>query len=830
MLNSIRYTFHGEKSEQIYKPKAGYTDWIGQPINECVPVFADNPTLPSEAFNDDVLTPVRFSVSACPPPQYKCDWYVDDTLILDTHGMSYRVPFEHIGKNITCEVIAINDTGHAIALTNRCKISRKHVAPVSKTIIRLETAESENYAGELYTVSESEWEGYPEPVLTYQWSLDNKDIEGANGTSYLTSKEDFGKRLMCKVTGKNSKFYYSIYTAKIKLLEPLSVPYTVETPELSAGDQAGTVIRVTKGKWKGNPIPVIEYSWFSDGTRIPNEITDTYTTTILDIGASIHAEIVATNSQGIGTAILDPVKIRKADKLPHYSMAPIISGEALIGSKLTTTLGIWTGNPEPTLEVMWYKDGEYIKNELDTSYEIRRTDLHSTIAVKVKATNRVGSVIAQSVNKVAIQSSPRCLKDPVIRSSPKVGNTIVPDTGVWDGTPFPYIEFQWLVDNEVVATNAPFTPRVEHIGKSLVLSVFGKNAHGGITANSEPAVITSHPIPIEIPKLSGDKTLSVTDGEWIGYPEPTFKYEWFRDNHVIPNAKESTYKTVDADIGHKIVARVRASNSVRASISDSEAKIIHSKPLCIDSPHITVKDNVATVTDGIWLAYPKPVYTYQWIEYGDSNSLDISADMIGKAIACRVTATNSEGSTSMTVAQDLIQGAPVCDIPPFIVCNDNILSVLTGKWYGYPYPQFSYVWSRNGVPLPNEYHQDYLVLKEDAGHSFSVRVVAYNKLGEVVVNTDPYIVYKEPIKLSKEFYTVSFQDSIHANITYSAATMRVLDALQVDYNANETSVYFESESIVNKPANIIYAVAKKNVPDINIEDILEFITNLKVSK
>lgn len=80
---------------------------------------------------------------------------------------------------------------------------------------------------------------------------------------------------------------------------------------------------------------------------------------------------------------------------PANTVAPVISGTAVVGQVLTSTTGTWTGIPTPTFSYQW-KRGVTNVGTNATSYTLVAADAGQNITCVVTATNLVGSANATS--------------------------------------------------------------------------------------------------------------------------------------------------------------------------------------------------------------------------------------------------------------------------------------------------------------------------------------------------------------------------------------------------------------------------------------------------
>ena len=89
-----------------------------------------------------------------------------------------------------------------------------------------------------------------------------------------------------------------------------------------------------------------------------------------------------------------------------------------------------------------------------------------------------------------------------------------------------------------------------------------RNRIAGSPANVEAPVITGIPSPGEV--------LTCSTGDWSNEPD-SFKYEWRRDNEIIPFATHSTYELGVSEENMMINCTVRAGNEKGSTGITSES-------------------------------------------------------------------------------------------------------------------------------------------------------------------------------------------------------------------------------------------------------------------
>lgn len=246
------------------------------------------------------------------------------------------------------------------------------------------------------------------------------------------------------------------------------------------------------------------------------------------------------------------------------------------------------------------------------------------------------------------------------------------------------------------------------------------------------------------------QTLSTTsNGVWTGNPAPTFAHQWRRDGVDISGATGTTYTLVLADLAASIDVEVTATNSEGSATANSndigpiEAAL--AAPVNTVLPVIsgtTTVGQTLTCSEGTWTGNPTPTYSYQWfddavaISGATSSTYLLTASETGGTITCRVTATNSEGSTNATSAGvgpvASAPAAPVNTVAPVISGTTEVGQTLTstaGTWTGNPTPTYAYQWLDDAVAIPGATSATYLLTSSEVGGTITCRVTATNSEG-----------------------------------------------------------------------------------------------------
>lgn len=304
--------------------------------------------------------------------------------------------------------------------------------------------------------------------------------------------------------------------------------------------------------------------------------------------------VLATVTSATVAAVLAIAGSAAADPLELVTY-PTIAGTPAVGSTLDLTPPTWS-LPDIVDKVQWLRDGAVIKIDGRYNCQVTATDACPYLTTVEDAGHNVQARVTGSLsselpgvqvlsNVIAIPADDTggggggsdggtttpvpvpipIASQPVIAGTPKVGQTIAVDTGtnpIWALTGVTETD-QWLLGTDPIpgATETSYTVQPADVGQQISFRAAGTldPAHQLTFALSDPvtALPGDAPIADPAPALLGTyavgQTLSVEPGEWgTVRPDPTFTYEWRRDETAIPGATAPEYQLTRLDAGHTV--------------------------------------------------------------------------------------------------------------------------------------------------------------------------------------------------------------------------------------------------------------------------------------
>jgi hypothetical protein len=243
-------------------------------------------------------------------------------------------------------------------------------------------------------------------------------------------------------------------------------------------------------------------------------------------------QVTASNSDGTAAApFSDATSIVVDQTGPVSTGEPAITGSAVVGARLSTTNGSWTGAQPITYAYQWVRCGAdgglpdgsncpHIANATQASYTLTGNEAGFRIRVRVTATNSSGSTtVASNATSVVGGSAPANTRAPAVSGSMVDGATLTATAGTWTGAAPITFAYQWQRSNSPGTTFAPISGATSalyrlaaaDVGRRILVRVTARNAAGSTTAQSAASAVVQASGPAGVITLpSGEKSIPVS--------------------------------------------------------------------------------------------------------------------------------------------------------------------------------------------------------------------------------------------------------------------------------------------------------------------------------
>ncbi|MEU0677803.1 Tat pathway signal protein [Streptomyces sp. NPDC006172] len=256
--------------------------------------------------------------------------------------------------------------------------------------------------------------------------------------------------------------------------------------------------------------------------------------------------------------------------------APVITGTAKVGAKVTATSGSWSVTPS-SYTYEWQADGQTIVGETASSYTIPPSVLGMRLSVVVTAVSggRSSASAASAAVTVVKGDAPRATVPPVISGPVKVGRTVKTSNGTWNQAGASYT-YQWYANGQAIlgARTSSYTVPAGSLGRKLSVVVTTVRS-GWLNGSAASAAVTvakgDAPRATVLPVISGPvkvgRTVKTSNGTWS--PAGTsYTYQWYANGRAITGATRSSLVLKAAQRGTRITVKVIAR---RAGHTDGSA-------------------------------------------------------------------------------------------------------------------------------------------------------------------------------------------------------------------------------------------------------------------
>ena len=252
-------------------------------------------------------------------------WFVDNVPVPGATGPTFVPGLEDAGKQVHA-VVTGTLAGLPIisALTNYLPIPAATEEPLAATSAATITGTVK--VGKVVSVEDPSWneEGVEH---AYQWLRDGSPISGATAKTYTLTPEDYGHRILVKVTG--SKDGWTDSTVDSQEVTPAlgdALTFTSQ-PSVSGTVALGRTLTALPGAWGSGSTPTFGYQWRRGGQVITGATSSTYVVSTDDLGSTLAVTVTATRAAyapGLFTTSALPVaKLASATTLKGKKMARV---------------------------------------------------------------------------------------------------------------------------------------------------------------------------------------------------------------------------------------------------------------------------------------------------------------------------------------------------------------------------------------------------------------------------------------------------------------------------------------------------------------------------
>ena len=442
---------------------------------------------------------------------------------------------------------------------------------------------------------------------------------------------------------------------------------------------------------------------------------------------------------GVGLKLFKQQGTKMTLTRPTVTTRPAITGTPVVGKTLTVSQGTWTGATGYSYQ--WTRAGTNIAGASSASYKTVLADVGKLIGARVSATGPGGKASSAATGSVTIKHvAPVAAGSLANRTYAQNSGTQMVDAAA----DFTGLALTFALVSPPAGVSIAAATGLVSIGTSAALAtktVKVRATNSGGSADSAFALTVTapaRPINDTRPAITGTRvvgqSLAVSQGSWTG--ATGYGYQWLRAGAVIAGATAASYRTVLADEGQLIGAKVAATGpgGTTTVMATGPVTVKHVAPVSAGS----LADQTFAQNSGAQTVDAAADFTGQALTFAlvlppagvsiaaatGLVSIDTSAALAGAT--AKVRATNSGGSADsafgLTVAAS---PAPENDTRPAIggtTVVGQTLTVSQGSWTGAT--SYAYQWTRDGADIAGATSATYTTVLADVGKRIEVRVVA----------------------------------------------------------------------------------------------------------
>jgi hypothetical protein len=581
--------------------------------------------------------------------------------------------------------------------------------------------------GSTLTVTAPVWS--PAAAFTYEWKAGGATVD--TGLTHVITAAELNTRITVTARGTASGFVAA--TATSAPYDPTSHGEFAVTPSptISGAAKVGSVLTAVAPVW--TPTATFTYIWKSGDTVVATG--NSYTPTGAYAGKPIT--LVATGNAVGYLPSTSTVTTSPLSTGILATTAPMISGDAKVGSTLTVSAPSWT--PAAAFTYQWKAGTSVVV--AGTSHVLTAADAGKTITVTAvgAATGYTDeSVTSSAVGPVALGTF-AATPAAAIAGTAKVGWTlsVAGDPGWGPAAAFTYT---WKSGESVVGTGTSYTVTPSNAGHTITLVTSGA-ADGYITASSASSTgpAANGTLIAGSPTITGGmifgSTLAANTGNW-GPVTVSIGYQWNRDGTAIGGAIGSSYALTPSDVDASLTVTVTGSavGYDSASVTSARSDDIDAADLGAATPKISGTPSVGkklTVSTGTWTPTPA-TWAIQWQRDGsdiagaNGATYTLVKRDAGADISVEVTGSKPGFATETATSADFAVKKQISTATPAITGTAKVgktLKAKPGKWKPTTV-KFSYQWERNGKDISGADNATYKVVAKDLGKKITVTVTA----------------------------------------------------------------------------------------------------------
>ena len=275
-------------------------------------------------------------------------WFRDGSPIDDATESTHILQSPDLGRSVT---VAVTGSKPGYTTESRTSLPTDSVAPGTLTD-KVPTITGTPTVGNTLTAVPGTWS--PAGVdLSYQWSVDGTEIDGATKTTLALEPAHAGKAITVAVTGSKAG-YTPATTTSAATAKVATAALTAPVPTITGTPTVGNTLTAVPGTWSPAGV-ALSYQWFRDGSPIDDATESTQILQSPDLGRSVTVAVTG-SKPGYTTESRTSLPTDSVAPGTLTDKVPTITGTPTVGNTLTAVPGTW-GPAGVDLSYQWSADG-----------------------------------------------------------------------------------------------------------------------------------------------------------------------------------------------------------------------------------------------------------------------------------------------------------------------------------------------------------------------------------------------------------------------------------------------------------------------------------------
>ena len=373
---------------------------IGAPVNTIAPEISGT----AEVGNVLIVSTGSWTDRDGDIPSYSYQWQANGSNIASATSNSYTLTTNEAHKTISVSVTATDGKGANTASASGTTVLNMLPVNTASPVIS-----GMGLVGNTLTASTGSWLDADGDSLTnsYQWKANGINISSATTNSYTLTTSEAHKVITFTATANDGNGGNTAVSSNGISMINAPLVKTV-TPVISGTAGVGNVLNISTGTWADadGDIPTYNYQWLANGSIITSASTNSYTITTSEAHKNISVMVTANDGNGSSATAFSTATF-VVNAVPVNTLAPVITGAAIVGQVLSSSSGNWTDadGDTPTYSYQWTANGVNIVGATSNSYTLSVNETGKAIAVIVTAADGNGGNINASSNVTAAVDS-----------------------------------------------------------------------------------------------------------------------------------------------------------------------------------------------------------------------------------------------------------------------------------------------------------------------------------------------------------------------------------------------------------------------------------------